>query len=87
VLGLSSTELPDVELQLLSFENVTIAPSRLSGAGGDSSVQTPSRELGFKEGVELGFLLTFGDGALDVSGFLVGILSDGSESLLGLIDR
>lgn len=87
MLGLSSTELPDVELQLLSFENVTIAPSRLSRAGGDSGVKPACRELGFKEGVELGFLLTFGDGALDVSGLLVGILSDGSESLLGLIIR
>ena len=84
MLGLSSTKLPDVEFQLLALEDVTIGASRLSRTGGDGGVEATSRELRFEEGVDLGFLLTFSDGTLDVGRLLVGILSDGSESLLGL---
>jgi len=42
--------------------------------------------LGFEEGVDLGDLLTFGDGTLDVSRLLVSVIGDSGESLLGLVD-
>lgn len=84
MLGLSSLELPDVELQLLSFQDVTIGTSGLSRARRDGGVETTGRELRLEEGVDLASLLTLSDGALDVGGLLVGVLSDGSESLLGL---
>jgi hypothetical protein len=86
VLGLSSAELPNVELELTTLEDVTIGTTRLSRSGSDGGVETTGRELGLEEGVDLGFLLTFGDGSLDVSGLLVGILGDSGESLLGLSD-
>ena len=42
--------------------------------------------MGFEEGVDLGDLLTFGDGTLDVSRLLVSVIGDSGESLLGLVD-
>lgn len=85
MLGLSSPQLADVELEFLSLEDVTIGASRLSRARRDGSVKTTSRELRLEERVEFAFLLTFGNRPLDVSRLLVGILSDSSESLLGLL--
>lgn len=84
VLGLSSAKFADIEGKLLSFKDVTIGTTRLTRSGGDGSVETTSRELGFEEGVDLGDLLTFGDGTLDVSRLLVSVISDSGEGLLGL---
>lgn len=84
MLGLSSAKFADIEGKLLSFKDVTIGTTRLTRSGGDGSVETTSRELGFEEGVDLGDLLTFGDGALDVSRLLVSVIGDSGESLLGL---
>lgn len=84
VLGLSCAKLPYVKGQFFTLKDVTIGTTRLTRSGGDGSVETTSRELGFEEGVDLGDLLTFGDGALDVSRLLVSVIGDSGESLLGL---
>jgi len=64
----SCSQFPDVELQLLSFQNVTIGTARLSGTAGDGCIETASSELGFEKGVDLGVLLLLIQAALSVVG-------------------
>lgn len=46
-------ELTLIESELLALQNVTIAATRLAGAGGDNSIQATSLELLLKSGVDL----------------------------------
>lgn len=66
MLGLGRLELSDIELQLFSFENVTIRSTRLSGSRGDAGVESTGLELRFEERVDLGGLLSSRESSLDV---------------------
>jgi hypothetical protein len=70
VLALPRLELPVVELELLSFENVAVGAAGLTRAGGDDGEETTSLELLFEEGVELGSLFALVEDPLDVVGLL-----------------
>lgn len=81
VLGLSVSELSDVELELLALEDVAVSPSGLAWAGRDEGVQTARLELRLEEGVDLCGRLAGLERALDVVGLLGGF---GRLALLGL---
>jgi len=84
---LARTEAADVELELLALEDVAVGAAGLAGARREDGVQAAGRELRLEERVELGLLLALGGGALDVVRLLVGLVGDGGEGLLGLLDE
>jgi len=55
--ALLGLELPDVELKLFAFEDVSIGATDLTRAGGDGGEDTASLELLLQQGVDLGRLL------------------------------
>jgi len=57
MLLLSSPEFPEVKLELLTLENVTITATRLSWPRGDDGVETTSSKLGLDHVINLGILL------------------------------
>jgi hypothetical protein len=68
-------------LELLSFENVSIGTTRLSGTAGDGGVETASSELRLKKDINLGVLLPGIQVALSVVGELHGLAGLGKGRL------
>jgi len=72
VLLLVSSELPEVELELLALQDVTISTAGLTRSAGNGSVKTTSSELGLEERVDFGIFLPIVQAALSVVGELLG---------------
>jgi hypothetical protein len=77
---------PDVELELGALEDVAVGATALARSGGDGGVEATGLELRLEEGVDLGRLLTLGEGALD-RGRLLRLVVTGRESLRGAVRR
>ena len=73
-----------VELELLTLEDVAVSATTLAGARGNAGIEATSGELLVNEGIELVAGSTLGDLGLDVAGLLGGGggLSGGSSALL-----
>jgi len=56
--ALLGLELPDVELELFAFQDVTVGATNLTGARGDGGEDAPSLELFLQQRIDLGSLLT-----------------------------
>lgn len=86
VLALPRLELPVVELELLSFEDVAVGAAGLTRAGGDDGEETTSLELLFEKGIKFGGFFTLVKDTLDVVGLFslrvgLGELSSSSGGL------
>lgn len=68
---LLALDLTEVELELLTLKDVTIATTRLTGTAGDEGVETASGELVINMGVDLGELLASLNLAEDAAGLLL----------------
>lgn len=71
-----------VEFKFLTLENVTIAATRLTGAGGDDGIETTGGELIINQGINLSLALASGNLGQSILG--LGEL-DGEFSVLALL--
>lgn len=71
-------------LQLLSFQDVTITSTRLTGSRRDDGEQSTLLESALQSGLDLGVLLSLSQDSLNVVGLLLLAFSDGGVTLGGL---
>jgi len=63
-------KLSKIEVEFLSFQNITVTSSGLSGSAADASQQSTLVELFFNVGINESFLDSSGNSGLNVSGLL-----------------
>lgn len=77
-------QIASTHLQLLSFQDVTVTSTRLTGSRRDDGEQSTLLESALQSGLDLGGQLSLGQDSLDVVGLLLLAFTGGGIGLGGL---